>query len=183
MIATSTNIRAIRAIAENLNDTKRLVPYIKETEQLSIVDSLGAKIYKAIDTAVAAEATTLSYEDNSGTTISFDADEYDALLNGGYYTDDNDTYFCGGLIPAIAYLSNSRFIVENQLNITAFGAVLKNGQLSEPADTKIIQYSANKSEKIGKQYLSQVYEFIKFKEGLVCDSKKITSTKIRTIGD
>lgn len=178
MIATAENIRAIRAIAENLNDTKRLLPYIKDSEMMEVMDSLGAKLYKAIDTNT---RTTLTYTNKCGTEVVYTAEEYATLLDGGYYCEDE--YRCQGLIPAICYLAYSRFVRNNQLNVTGFGITVKQGSLSEPADTKAVMIHANENEKIGKTYLQSVYEFIKYKEGLVIGSQKISGSKIKVIGD
>jgi hypothetical protein len=182
MITTNTNVHTIRAIAENLLDTKRLDPYISETEHLDVIDALGALIYRTIDENT---LTTLTYESCSGATIDFDATEYSTLLNGGYYTSEDllTTYYCGGLIPAICYLAYSRFVKNNSLNVTSYGVVLKQGQLSEPADTKAVMIHANEAEKIGREYLHQVYLFIVFKEGEVSGTKEKSSSKFKTIGD
>jgi len=180
MIATTDDIRGIRPIAVNLNDTKRMQPYLAETEKLQIIDCLGAKLYRAIDTN---EGNTLSYTNYAGSDVEFDATEYSSLLNGGYYEYDDCTYYCGGLIPAIVYLAYARFVLNNSLNVTAFGVTVKQGQLSEPADTKAVQIHANESKKVGDEYLVQVYDYIKRKEGLVSGTKELKTTKIKIIGD
>jgi hypothetical protein len=182
MIADSNDIRDLRAIAENLPDAKRLTPYITETEHIDIIDCLGALIYKTIDENT---GTTLTYTSCSGATITFDATEYATLLNGGYYTscDLSTTYYCGGLIPAIGYLAYARFVKNNSLNVTSYGVVIKQGQLSEPADTKAVMIHANESEKIGKEFLKSVYNYIVYKEGEVSGTKDKSSSKFKVIGD
>ena len=48
MIIDYNDIRAIRPIADNINDTKRLKTYIDEVEELDIVPVLGARLMKII---------------------------------------------------------------------------------------------------------------------------------------
>ena len=176
MITQSTDVRDIRAIAENLNDTKRLDPYILEAEQAEVMDTIGAKVYKALS---AWTSGNLTYTNCAGATVTFSASEVGVLLNGGYY--DSDNCHCKGLKPATCYLSYARFIRNNQTNVTAYGVVVKSGQLSEPADTKAIQMQSNDAKKIGDSYLESVYKFIKYKEGLVKDSTRKNSSKFKVI--
>ena len=65
MIITTEDIRAIRPIAENVNDIKRLIPYIDECEKLYLLKSVGAVQFKKI-------------EDKS-------IANYSVLMAGGYY--------------------------------------------------------------------------------------------------
>ena len=48
MIINFDDIRAIRPIADNINDTKRLKTYIDEVEELDVVPVLGARLVKII---------------------------------------------------------------------------------------------------------------------------------------
>jgi hypothetical protein len=178
MIASSTNVREIRPIAENLNDTKRLDPYILESEQAEVMDSIGAKVYKAVDAWTTGDMT---YVNCAGVTITYTSDEVGILLNGGYYDEDN--YYCKGLISSICYLAYSRFVRNQSTNVAAYGMVVKNGQLSEPADIKAVQMQSADAEKLGKSHLESVYEYIKYKEGLVKGSSKPNSSRIKVIGD
>lgn len=177
MIASETDLRKVRPIAENLNDAKRLLPYILEAEMLDVIDSIGAKIYKAIDENT---VNTLTYTTGT-TTVTYDDSEYSILMNGGYY--DEEEKRCGGLINAIIYLAYGRFVKNNSLNVTAFGVVVKNGQLSEPADTKAVMIHSEESRKIGLEYLRQVYDYIVFKNGKVCGTKQTNGLRFKVIGD
>lgn len=139
MIATSENIKKIRPIAENVNDDKRIRPYVEEAEKLFVIPNIGAAAYKAIEA---------------------DKTQFDTLLNGGYY--DNDTRYFSGLYEAIGYLAYSRFVRNQPVNVTAFGAVAKNSQYSDPIDSKTLISVANDAEKIGLQYLKECVEFLNF---------------------
>ena len=139
MIATSANIRKVRPIAENVNDDKRINPYIEEAEKLFVIPNIGASTYKAIAADKMAFAT---------------------LLDGGYYDDDKQ-YF-SGLYEAIGYLAYSRFVRNQPVNSTAFGIVAKQGQFSEQVDSKTLISVANDAEKIGLQYLKECVDFLNF---------------------
>ena len=108
MITTAQDIRAIRPIAENVNDVNRLIPYIDECEKLYLLPSVGAVRFKKI-------------EDKS-------IDNYNALMDGGYY--DEETKYFAGLRAAMGYLVYSRFVRNQNVNATSFGIVTKQGQYS-----------------------------------------------------
>lgn len=160
MIIEFDDIRKVRPISENMIDEKRLKPYIEEAEILLVVPKLSAKLYKDID-----ENKT----------------NYQELLDGGYYNEDSEHF--EGLKTAIGYLSYSRFIRYQNLNVTAFGAVQKQGQFSEPADSKTIISAANDAEKIGLEYLAQCIKYLKF-TGKIDKEKiiKVGRTRFKAIG-
>lgn len=151
------DIKHVRPIADNINEAKRIQPYINEVETLYLMPHFGAKRYKKI------EADKAACED---------------LFKGGYYDDDN-RYFAG-LNEAAGYLVYSRFVKNNQINVTAFGIVNKQGQFSEQADERQIIRTANDAEKIGLEYLRQCVEFLNF--GNSCASTFKSKRKLRAIG-
>lgn len=173
MIITPENIRDVRPIAENVNDLKRLVPYIKECEKLYIIPALGAKKYMIIDTAIAE-----SIKDPGPVPLT---DALKNLMNGCFYDDDN--MHCEGLNTAMGYLVYSRFVRNQNVNVTAFGIVTKNGDFSEKVDDKTIVRIANDAEKIGLEYLKQCVDFLNF--GLNSEDKRRFSgkRKFKAIGD
>ena len=140
MITGFEDVRKARPIAENINDAKRLAPYIEEAETLWLKPIIGAKLYREI------EADKPSFSD---------------LINGVLY--DNDTKDFPGLGITMGYLSFSRFVRNQNVNITAFGVVIKRGDLSEPAEDKTIVRIANDAEKIGLEYLDQCIEYMRYK--------------------
>lgn len=163
MIFTPEDIREVRPISENVNDIKRLSPYIDECENLFLIPAIGSKQYKALE-----EATTPLTE------------ELENLLNGCYYADD--AKYCSGLKKAMGYLVYSRFVRNQQANATAFGMVTKRSEFSEPLDEKTIVRIANDAEKIGLEYLQQCVDYYNY--GKECSEKQnYTRTKIKIIGD
>ena len=129
----------MRPIAENMNDGKRLAPYIREAENLYLKPVIGAKLYKDI-------------EENKT--------EYSILLDGGPY--DNDTKDFPGLREAMGYLVFNRFARNDQVNVTAFSLVYKVGEFSERVDDRTVVRIVNDAEKIGLEYLHQCIEYMRF---------------------
>ena len=159
MIGTYTNIRNVRPIADNMADEKRLKPYIQEAETLYLIPAFGASLYKDIDENI---------------------QDYQTLLDGGYY-DENKKHFAG-LSEAIGYLAYSRMVRNQQGNITAFGAVQKLGDFSQPLDAKMILTLANDAEKIGLEYLSQCVDYLRFIKKIDCSVKPFVKRRIKSIG-
>ncbi|OJV40829.1 MAG: hypothetical protein BGO29_14770 [Bacteroidales bacterium 36-12] len=177
MIINVEDIRKVRPIAENVNDVKRLNPYIEEAEKLFLLPALGAKLYKKVEDAVSINNIGEPIIDNDGEIIITNL-EY--LFNGCYYDDDNR--HCQGLKQAVGYLAYSRFVRNHNVNITAFGVVQKQGQFSEQVDEKTIIRTANDAEKIGVEYLNQCIEYINFDK---CKKDKRgfkRNTKFKAIG-
>lgn len=161
MIITPNDIRQVRPLAENINDSKRLVPYIEECEKSVLLPALGAKLYKELQ----ANPKPANFND---------------IMNGGYY--DDDTKYHAGLKEAMGYLVYSRFVRNQNVNATAFGVVVKNGQFSEVADEKTIIRTSNDAEKLGLNYLQQTIDFINFGAEKVAGLKPNRS-RFKIIGD
>ena len=162
MITSSEDIRAVRPIAENVNDSKRIDPYIQECEKLFLIPAISPATYKLLE-----------------------ADEkpeyFETLMNGGFY--DNDTKYFSGLREAMGYLVYSRFARNQNVNATAFGLVAKQGQFSEQIDYKEKIAIANDAEKVGLTYLKQCVDFLNFGKA-ECDKKDFkVKSKFKVIGN
>jgi hypothetical protein len=170
MITKLANIRAVRPIAENLDDTKRLNPYIAETENLYLLPMIGAKIYEELDTYVNAESPTAN-------------PTYDLLMNGGYYTHASERYQFAGLKMAMGYLVYCRFLKNQNLNVTAFGITRKTSEFSEASEERTVVRVANDAEAIGKRYLQECYEYLSRMEIFeTYRENKTSSRKFKIIG-
>jgi len=161
MITAPEDIRKVRPIAENVNDTKRLVPYIEESETLFLIPAIGPAIYKILDS-----------EDKP--------DYYEQLMSGGYY--DNDTKHFPGIREAMGYLVYSRFARNQNVNATAFGLVAKQGQFSEQIDYKEKIAIANDAEKIGLEYLRQCIDYLNFGKSESDKRNYKVKSKFKVIG-
>ncbi|MCL2596270.1 MAG: hypothetical protein FWD66_01120 [Paludibacter sp.] len=166
MIATVEDIKQIRPIADNINAAKRIQPYINDAEHLDIMPIIGVKLYRELD---------------SNRLVLLTSQQRDILLQGCYY--DNNTKYSGGLLSAITYLAYSRFLKNNQLNVTAFGAVVKQGDLSEPADEKTIMRMSNEAYRQGLIYLNQCVDYLKFYNIIPrCSAVRASNVKFKAIG-
>lgn len=165
MIVDFSDIKNIRHIADNVNDEKRLYPYMVETENIWIIPAIGIELCQEIEK---------------------DKCKYSELLNGGVYDKTNcetgKGYF-EGLKQAVAYLAYSRFVRNHDVFVTASGIKQKMGEYSEPASEASIKRIANESEKIGKQYLNNCIDYLKAK-GYIdsCCSKRKNTSKFKVIG-
>lgn len=153
MIINTDDIRKCRAIALNIDEIQRLDPYIKEAELLWVMPALTAELYYKIEQIV-------SFDEETGERELDTPGDYETLIAGGYY-DDNKKY-CAGLVLAVAYLAYARLIIQNPINITAFGVVRKISESSEPVEDGTIVRISKDAEKIGREYLQQCVNYIEF---------------------
>lgn len=161
MIFSPEAIRAVRPIAENVNDSKRLIPYIDECEKFFLMKAIGPAQYKLLDSDPKPE-------------------NFETIMGGGFY--DNNTKHFAGLRQAMGYLVYSRFVRNQNVNATAFGLVAKQGQFSDPVDDRSIVRIANDAEKIGLEYLRQCVDYLNFgKSGCTTKNLRVKS-KFKAIG-
>lgn len=157
MILSPHNVRHVRPIAENIHDFARLVPYLREAEELRLIDVIGAGLYCWLDTTDFSGAGPFEYK---GVTIT--KAQHHTLMCGGYYGCDCD---CGeqqtpGIIEAVAYIAYARFIMNNPINTTAFGVVHKNGEFSTRVDEPTLVRASNEANKIGEALLQRVLKHV-----------------------
>ena len=174
MIINFDDIRAIRPIADNINDTKRLKTYVDEVEELDIVPVLGVSLVKTIR----------EYKE-SGTVPpdTITEEQIKSLMDGCYFTSKEcggGDVHCNGLKKAAAYLVYSRFIKNNPTNVTAFGVKFKDTQYSEDVDEGNIIRQSNEAYKIGTAYINQCVDYLK-SIGYI-ETKKNKRKKIKSIG-
>ena len=172
MIIQPQDIRAVRPIAENVNDEKRLVPYIEECETLYLITKLGAKQFLSIEKAI---------KDSQLETPVPLPEAITSLMDGCYF--DSDNQHCQGLKQAMGYLVYSRFVRNQNVNATAFGIVTKQGQFSENVDEKTIIRISNDAEKIGLEYLKQCIDFLNFGKEKRDHRNFKQKCKFKAIGD
>lgn len=160
MIVTFEDIKNVRPIASNIDETK-FAPYIGEAETLHVIPLIGAKLYKELSTTPAGN---------------------EMLLNGGYY--DGDNQHCVGLTTAIAYLAYARFIINSNISVTAIGAMLRSGEHSTPTSTSSIAMASKDAERVGLEYLRQCSDYLNWKNkgAAVTEVKRKRRTIIKVIG-
>lgn len=139
MLITPDDIRKHRPIAGNLDDQRRLVMYIQETETLDIIPAIGAELYKDCD----------EHPEN-----------YKLLLDGGYYNDDKQ-YFAG-LKAAASLLAYARFLPNNNINVTPFGVKEKLSIDSGDVSDKALFRQINETRNTGLAYLQHVLDYLRY---------------------
>jgi hypothetical protein len=160
---------------------KRLVPYIEECEKLFVLPALGAKLYKQLESDILQDNNGSPITENSGSNILVGGTNLTDLLDGCYY--DSDTKHCEGLKKAMGYLVYSRFVRNQNVSVTAFAVVTKQGQFSEAVDEKTIVRIANDAEKIGLEYLRQCVNYLNFGKEKADQRNIKPRIKFKVIGD
>ena len=181
MLITISNIREVKSIALNVDDS-RIEPYIEEAELLYVIPAIGAELYQQLNDSI--------LQDNSGNPIdinnsqTFSQDEISDLMNGCYWDKniggEKVKQYCTGLKKAISYLTYSRFIRNQNVNVSPFGVTFKTSLDSEKVDDKILMSISKESEKIGQEFLQQCVDFLN-KDSYVI--KNVSGTKFKSIGD
>mgnify|MGYP003623224375 len=160
MLVTTQDIRKHRPIADNLDDQRRLVMYIKEAEELDIIPVIGAELYKdCVDNP----------QNNR------------LLLDGGYY--DNDKRYFAGLKAAVCLLAYARFLPNNNINVTPFGIKEKLSIDSGEVSDKAMFRQINEARNTGMAYLQHVVEYLKY-YGIKCGKlSSVKQNKFKAIGN
>ena len=177
-IVTWEDIQENKSIAIKLAET-RVVPFIEETERMRIIPVIGFKLYQNL-----VDWDTLAPVDKLITD-----EQYAILVNGGGYdtgTENiNRNHYNGGLKRAIIYLTYSRLILQNQVNVTAFGVVSKLSDLSAPVDTETLVRTSNANKMIGEEILAQCQTYLATIETLknTYTTHKPIWNNIRVIGE
>lgn len=162
MIINTDHIRKCKTIALNINDISRLEPYIIEVENLWVMPAFTPELYYKIDQVVTKDTWDRPITDNDNKVILATPGDYEILIQGGYY--DTNKKHCVGLISAEAYLAYSRLVLQNSINVTAFGVVQKTSESSIPVEDAALVRSSKAAEKIGREYLQQCVDYIDFME-------------------
>jgi hypothetical protein len=187
------DIRKIRPVAENIQDEKRIEPYIHEAEQLDVMPAVGVSLYRQLSDENLPETITVSSTAQittpNGKTIILSESDWNKFLDGGYYTCDeypcngDKQRYSAGLRAAVAYLAYARMLPNQPLNVTAFGVVQKTTTLSEPVDEKTLSRAASEARKIGLEYLKQAVDHLKCLHLTdECKSENKQYKKIKSIG-
>ena len=151
MLTTTEHIKQVRSIASNISES-RLSPYIKEVEDFYIMPAIGAELYEKLDKQEAND---------------------DILLDGGYYDNsDGSRGFCHGIYTAVAYFAYAKILLNNQINVTAFGVTQKSSTLSTPTSDATIKDTAAEAKKMGHMYLDSCIAYLNAKRECKCGDCK-----------
>lgn len=92
--------------------------------------------------------------------ITDDPDEYYDILNGGPVTDGDRSAYLAGLKPAMAHLAFA-VLLNQMVNATAFGSVIKKEEYSEPADEPKLRQAGMSNAETGMAYLKEITDWLK----------------------
>lgn len=123
LLITIENICEFRPLSKGI-PAVRIQPYIQEAQQFDLKRLLGDPLY----------VDFMTYFDNADVAY----DKYRDLLNGKNYVVDGNTIEHPGLRGYLSYMTLARFFNNNQINVTKYGLVEKNGEDSTPLDWKAI---------------------------------------------
>lgn len=140
MIISVNDLKALRSIAINVAPGV-LEPYIDDAEKNTVLRAIGVDKYFDIEK---------NKED----------EKYRTLLHGGTYDRGGCSDYCRGLIYAIAYLAYSRFLIDGDIQVTAFGAVKKTTSYSTPVTEVDRIRASNNARKLGEAALSECVAYL-----------------------
>lgn len=149
-------------------DEDKLNAYITEVEQMNIKPVLGDKLFYEL------------LEKGEG------KDDYETLLNGGTYTDNNNN-LCSlaGLKKTIAYFVYAQNLMSGDFQATRYGTVFKNDDYSSHISSKERSDAYNNTLEVANHYLKECVRYCKVKCLLTSSKKGVVSTgglTIRKIG-
>lgn len=149
-----------REISAQLRD-ERIIPFIKEAEDLYVRPAVSDDIYLDI-----------LHELN--------AEKYAVLLNGGVYR--GGTKYCSGLKKTTAYYTYAKILLNNQIAVTSYGVVQKSINESQQIERGNLMKAYNDAMITADKYMAECVVYIK--EELKKETKGITSSrvKIKSIG-
>ena len=142
---TKSDIQEFKGIAENLNSTKDLDPYIIEAQEFDLRPFLGEAFFIAFDEDFTASPSLETYDD---------------LFNGVTYTYSGDQYRHEGLKAMLIYHAYARYLANANTKSTAYGLVQKNSQHSTPASEKTIARLVSQARSGAMVYQNRVKKYL-----------------------
>lgn len=156
MIDYLETLKQIRPIYNNIDNEERILPYIDEAINLFIIPSIGATAYRAISEG-----------------------ELKDVLDGGFFSINGKDTYIAGLKKAVAYLTYSRLIKNQQISVTTYSVDNLNSEYGEKISRDEILFQSNEAKEIGLQYLKDVKDYLG-SIGLIdcCNHKKYPKIKV-----
>lgn len=158
------DIRGLKSISINTDAEEKLMPFILEAQQFDLKKIMG-------------DAFFLDFmKDFEGSPSLV---KYSLLFNGGEFTCGNNTYRHEGIKTVLCYLSYARYVLNSNINSTAFGTVKKKTEESEHVDDKTINRLYDQAYSGAMEYWRDVVKFLDQEEYPLwrdCCNKKIIGT-------
>jgi hypothetical protein len=169
LLINKTDFAPYRIITVNMDDHKRLEPFILEAQRIDLVNLLGKRLYfdmiKYITSYNAGVNAALASDPVSIYTPTADEDWFQKLLNGCSYTytwpdRSTTTKIYAGLKPVLVYLSYARFVRSDNVRSTQSGFVKKAVDFSVQISDKEIQAVASRAESDANAFFSGAEDFM-----------------------
>jgi hypothetical protein len=166
LLISKTDFLPYRNLTINMDDSKRLEPFILEAQRIDLCNMLGKRLYfdlinhiESYTTGIAAQTDGHPYQPIADETW------FNQLLNGSSYsytwTDGaTTTKQYAGLKPVLVYLSFARFVRSDNIRSTQSGFVKKTVDFSTQISDKEIQAVAARAETDANAFFSAVQDFM-----------------------
>ncbi|RKR84911.1 hypothetical protein BDD43_5164 [Mucilaginibacter gracilis] len=166
LLITKQDFAAYRNLTVNMDDSKRLEPFILEAQRLDLCRMLGKRLYfdmikylTSYAAGIAAQTDMAPYQPT--------ADElwFQKLLNGTTYNytwpdQSTTTKIYAGLKPVLVYLSFARFVRSDNVRSTQSGFVKKTVDFSVQISDKEIQAVASRAEADANAFFTATEDFM-----------------------
>lgn len=123
-LITASDLVARLGLTANLNEEKAFNQYVLDAQEFDIRPFLGEELYLDLLDDFAASPSLSTY---------------DALFNGGRYTDGTRTRENPGVIEVLCRFAFARYVENSGTHSTKHGLVVKKTEWSEPVSEKTLQ--------------------------------------------
>jgi len=148
LLATKEDFAAFRDISANIKDSKIDI-FIRESQLIEVRNFLGPQLYK------------LLLDDYDEQTKTFTSTIYSSLWNGSSYTtSEGKEEIFNGLINALIYFTYSRFILQQQMNVSRFGLESIQDTISEDTPVGAVRTKAKEALSVALVYQRDAEKFI-----------------------
>lgn len=165
-----TDFLPYRAIANNMDVAKRLVPHIIEAQTLDVMPLMGSALWfdlmKYTASLAAGIAAAAIAEPPTTYVPTAEETKFNRLLNGFTYTvfagkPNELTKGYEGLKPVLVYFAYSRFVLRDNIRSTPSGFTQKTTIESQPVGVKQLNDEANRAISAANTYYQHVNTYIK----------------------
>jgi hypothetical protein len=145
---TKTDLDVVKHVADSTKNNATWPQFVVEAQIFDVKHWIGDALLNEIN-----EQLSASPENPTDANI--------ALLNGGSYVYQGETYLFGGLKLCIIYYAFSRFANRNPYNFTAAGITVKDTEFSTPASDKAIQRIVTESMLMATSLRDEIVLFLR----------------------
>jgi len=167
LLITKSDFIPYRNLTVNMDDSKRLEPFILEAQRIDLGNLLGKRLYFDIMANIVSYNAGIAAADASSTTYTPTPGEqwFQKLLNGCSYTytwpdHSATTKIYAGLKPVLVYLSYARFVRSDNVRSTQSGFVKKTVDFSTQISDKEIQAVASRAEADANAFFTGTEDFM-----------------------